>query len=239
MRPEATNMEQPCGATDAAVLPRQTRTRQGRARLLTLDHLDQRTAAARAARTLVDHLTSDLGGDDQLSAGERELVKRAALCGAIVADFEARWVAGQLVELGVPGGGQRAASRIGDAGVAPASARRDAARSAAVRARGGGMNILQALDDPNVFGPFFRGPTWGAWRAFLAALFGLPLTIEQLAIYQKHTGRSTPPAQPSNEAGSSSVGAEARVSFLPAVPSSKRRSGTGGRCSGRVRSAPS
>jgi hypothetical protein len=67
--------------------------------LLTLDHLDQRTAAARAARSLVDHLTSDLGGDDQLSAGERELVKRAALCGAIVADFEARWVAGQPVEL--------------------------------------------------------------------------------------------------------------------------------------------
>jgi hypothetical protein len=93
-------MQQPCGGTDAAVLPRQSRTRQGRARLLTLDHLDQRTAAARAARSLVDHLTSDLGGPDQLSAGERELVKRAALCGAIVADFEARWVAGQLVELG-------------------------------------------------------------------------------------------------------------------------------------------
>ena len=34
-----------------------------------------------------------------MSAGERELVKRAALCGAIVADFEARWVAGQPVEL--------------------------------------------------------------------------------------------------------------------------------------------
>jgi hypothetical protein len=100
MAPEATDMQQPCGGTDAAVLPRQSRTRQGRARLLTLDHLDQRTAAARAARSLVDHLTSDLGGDDQLSAGERELVKRAALCGAIVADFEARWVAGQLVELG-------------------------------------------------------------------------------------------------------------------------------------------
>jgi hypothetical protein len=98
--PEATDVQQPCGGTDAAVLPRQSRTRQGRARLLTLDHLDQRTAAARAARSLVDHLTSDLGGDDQLSAGERELVKRAALCGAIVADFEARWVAGQLVELG-------------------------------------------------------------------------------------------------------------------------------------------
>jgi len=32
-------MQQPCGGTDAAVLPRQSRTRQGRARLLTLDHL--------------------------------------------------------------------------------------------------------------------------------------------------------------------------------------------------------
>ena len=47
------------------------------------------------------------------------------------------------------------------------------------------MNILQALDDPQVFGPFFRGPTWGAWRVFLAVLFGLPLTSEQLAIYQQ------------------------------------------------------
>ncbi len=99
IRSDVDDVQQSCGEGDAA-LPRQSRTRQGRARLLTLDHLDQRTAAARAARTLVDHLTSDLGGNDQLSAGERELVKRAALCGAIVADFEARWVAGQLVELG-------------------------------------------------------------------------------------------------------------------------------------------
>ena len=98
IQPDTDAVQQPCGA-DAVVLPRQTRTRQGRARLLTLDYLDQRTAAAKAARNLVTHLTSDLGGDDQLSAGERELVKRAALCGAIVADFEARWVAGQPVEL--------------------------------------------------------------------------------------------------------------------------------------------
>ena len=98
VQPDTDAVQQPCGA-DPVVLPRQARTRQGRARLLTLDHLDQRTAAAKAARNLVTHLTSDLGGDDQLSAGERELVKRAALCGAIVADFEARWVAGQPVEL--------------------------------------------------------------------------------------------------------------------------------------------
>ena len=62
------------------------------------------------------------------------------------------------------------------------------------------MNIIQALDDPQVFGPFFRGPTWVVWRVFLAALFGLPLTPEQLALYSKHTGRSTPPTQPLHEA---------------------------------------
>jgi hypothetical protein len=98
MPPDASSVQQPRGKTDVA-MPRQSRTRHGRALLLTLDHLDQRTAAAKAARVLVASLTSDMGGNDQLSAGERELVKRAALCGAIVADFEARWVAGQEVAL--------------------------------------------------------------------------------------------------------------------------------------------
>ena len=62
------------------------------------------------------------------------------------------------------------------------------------------MNILRALDDEKVFAPFFRGDSWSTWRVFLAALFALPLSSEQLAIYQQHTGRSTPPAQPSHEA---------------------------------------
>jgi hypothetical protein len=37
------------------------------------------------------------------------------------------------------------------------------------------VNILQALDDPSLFGPHFRGPSWAAWRAFLTAAFGLPM----------------------------------------------------------------
>jgi hypothetical protein len=45
-------------------------------------------------------LCSDLGGEDRLSEGERQLVQRAALIGAIVEDFETRWVAGQQVDLG-------------------------------------------------------------------------------------------------------------------------------------------
>jgi hypothetical protein len=62
------------------------------------------------------------------------------------------------------------------------------------------MNILAALDDPKVFAQFFRGDTWNVWRVFLAALFALPMTQEQLALYSKHTGRSAPPTQPLHEA---------------------------------------
>ena len=62
------------------------------------------------------------------------------------------------------------------------------------------MNILRALDDEKVFAPFFRGESWAAWRVFLAALFALPLSPAQLALYQRHTGRTAPPSQPSHEA---------------------------------------
>jgi hypothetical protein len=62
------------------------------------------------------------------------------------------------------------------------------------------MNIIDALDDANVFAQHFRGDTWKAWRAFFAAAFALPMTPEQLAIYRKHTGRSSPPASPASEA---------------------------------------
>ena len=62
------------------------------------------------------------------------------------------------------------------------------------------MNILQAVADPKVFKPYFRGNTWTMWLAFLAALFALPMTPEQLAIYQKCTGRTTPPISPSTQA---------------------------------------
>ena len=63
------------------------------------------------------------------------------------------------------------------------------------------MNILHAIRDPNVFGLHFKdADTWVAWCAFLAALFALPMTEEELAIYRKHTGRSAPPAEPLSEA---------------------------------------
>ena len=48
------------------------------------------------------------------------------------------------------------------------------------------INILQACSDRKVFAPFLRGATWDAWRVFLAVLFGLPLTPEQLVLYTKY-----------------------------------------------------
>jgi hypothetical protein len=95
---DATAMR-PGNGIDAPRLPRRSKTRKGKIRLLTLDALDARTAAAQSARKLIETLSSDLGGEDQLTAGEYQLVVRAAMTGAIVADFEARWVAGQQVPL--------------------------------------------------------------------------------------------------------------------------------------------
>jgi hypothetical protein len=64
------------------------------------------------------------------------------------------------------------------------------------------FDILQACRDPKIFAQHFqRGrDSWNAWFVFLAALFALPMTESQLAIYQQHTGRTNPPTTPANEA---------------------------------------
>ena len=56
------------------------------------------------------------------------------------------------------------------------------------------MNIVQALDDPHVFrGVIKDHTTWGAWRGFLKALFGLPMTKSEAEAFRDCTGRTTPP----------------------------------------------
>jgi hypothetical protein len=62
------------------------------------------------------------------------------------------------------------------------------------------MNILEALNDDNLFAPHFRGPSWASWRAFLAALFALPMGAAAAAIYRAATGRHNCPASPFHEA---------------------------------------
>jgi hypothetical protein len=94
------------------------------------------------------------------------------------------------------------------------------------------FSILNAVNDANLFAPWFRDQaTWQSWFAFLAALFALPLTADQFAIYQQCTGRTEPPTAPASEgwlicgrrAGKSFVLAlvavrlSRRVSQLPAI----------------------
>lgn len=62
------------------------------------------------------------------------------------------------------------------------------------------MNILQAINDPKLFAHWFERGDWTAWRAFLAALFGLPMDDDALAIYQRHTGRVDAPTAAFGEA---------------------------------------
>src|SRR5437588_11881 len=54
------------------------------------------------------------------------------------------------------------------------------------------MNILQAMDDPAVLGSYFRNREyWRVWLVFLATLFALPMTPEQLHLSTVHRSRCT------------------------------------------------
>ena len=69
-----------------------------KARLLSLDHLDGRTKAAQSLHTAISAIEADLGGADHLAAGERQLVRRAALAGVMCEDLGARWLLGEPVD---------------------------------------------------------------------------------------------------------------------------------------------
>lgn len=62
------------------------------------------------------------------------------------------------------------------------------------------LTILDLMDDPQVFGPWFRESSWRAWRVFLTTLFGLPLSPAALETYATHTGRQHPPIEQASEA---------------------------------------
>lgn len=62
------------------------------------------------------------------------------------------------------------------------------------------MNIIEAINDRNLMGGFFTDPsTWGSWFSLLRAAYGLPPGPDDLAIYQRHTGRETWPEAPASE----------------------------------------
>ena len=52
------------------------------------------------------------------------------------------------------------------------------------------MNLLQAMDDEKLFARWFERGDWSAWRAFIAALFALPMSDEEVTIYRTCTSRA-------------------------------------------------
>ena len=66
--------------------------------LFLLDHegraIDGRTIIARRFRDILDAITADLGGRDQISEGEHQLARRAAAL-SVQAEIQEAWLAGQ------------------------------------------------------------------------------------------------------------------------------------------------
>ncbi len=48
------------------------------------------------------------------------------------------------------------------------------------------MNVLALFD------ALHPEPSWDSWRTFIRVVYGLPLDEADLAIFQKHTGRTNP-----------------------------------------------
>lgn len=61
------------------------------------------------------------------------------------------------------------------------------------------LTILDLIGDEQLLGASF-GSGWGAWEAFLAGTFGLPMTEAQAATFWLRTGRQNPPTTPAREA---------------------------------------
>jgi hypothetical protein len=58
------------------------------------------------------------------------------------------------------------------------------------------ITITDAIKNRRLFGSLPRFKTldsWTAWLVVLKAIFGLPMTADDLVIFNRHTGRASPP----------------------------------------------
>jgi hypothetical protein len=63
-----------------------------------------------------------------------------------------------------------------------------ASRSAAAPA----LSIIESMDDPNLFEPWFRGSTWWGWRCILKAAFALPMEDDEVTFFRTVADRDPP-----------------------------------------------
>ena len=64
--------------------------KEQRARLKTLEDLDQRSRALKHAKKFTRAMISDLGGEGNVTRAQQELIHRAAMCSVLLGDMEAR-----------------------------------------------------------------------------------------------------------------------------------------------------
>src|SRR6266446_6340816 len=60
------------------------------------------------------------------------------------------------------------------------------------------LSPIEAMEDPNLFQPFFPGETWGGWKAILKAAYALPMSDEEVAFFRTVAERD-PPSKPVRE----------------------------------------
>jgi hypothetical protein len=84
-------------ATDATIKPRIAK--HGYIRFLTLRNLDGRSRAVAKCNSLVASFEGDLGGRENLTAAQAQLVQRAAFLAVMCEDFEVRYTLGEPIEL--------------------------------------------------------------------------------------------------------------------------------------------
>ena len=65
------------------------------------DRLRHPIGKGRNARDIAAAMTADLGGEQELTEAQRQLIQRAATLGALIEDFEARFLAGEQLD-GLP-----------------------------------------------------------------------------------------------------------------------------------------
>jgi len=61
------------------------------------------------------------------------------------------------------------------------------------------LNVIDAMEDPRLFGEQFSGESWATWKVFLKGVFALPMTAEELEVFKRYTGNREPPEKPVGE----------------------------------------
>jgi hypothetical protein len=54
------------------------------------------------------------------------------------------------------------------------------------------LSIVESMDDPGLFQPWFRGPTWNGWRTVLKAAYALPMNNVERAFFRTVAERDPP-----------------------------------------------